>query len=84
MATVLRRNGFNFRIYPNDHLPAHVHVIKDDGEAIIKLGDEKTPPSIRQIYGMQDRDVATAYKLVKQYRTKFLNSWREIHEGGNK
>jgi hypothetical protein len=80
MATILRTNGFSFRIYTNDHEPPHVHVIKNDGEAIIELGDEHNPPTIREIYRMRDRDVAIAYDLVEQFKTKLLNGWKEIHE----
>jgi len=35
MPTVLKKDGF--RIYPNDHLPAHVHVFKAGREAKNKL-----------------------------------------------
>ena len=80
MATILQTNGFSFRIYSNDHAPAHVHVIKADGEAIIELGDENSPPSIRKIYGMSDREVAIAYDLVEQFKTRLLEGWRGIHE----
>lgn len=31
MPTVARHNGFRFVIYPNDHLPPHVHVKMRDG-----------------------------------------------------
>jgi hypothetical protein len=52
MPTIIREEGFRIVIYPNDHLPAHVHVIKSDGEIRIELGTEKplTPPSLlRQV-----------------------------------
>jgi len=29
MPTIIRQEGFRIVIYPNDHFPAHVHVIKD-------------------------------------------------------
>jgi hypothetical protein len=80
MATIERAKGFSFRIYTNDHEPPHVHVIKNDGEAIIELGDENNPPTIREVYGMRDRDVAIAYNLVKQFKIKLLNGWKERHE----
>ena len=80
MATIERINGFSLRIYTNDHEPPHVHVIKVGGEAIIELGDEHNPPTIREVYRMRDRDVAIAYDLVKQFKTKLLNGWKEIHE----
>ena len=72
MATILRSNGFDFRIYTNDHPPAHVHVIKGGGEAVIELGDENSPPSLRQIYGMRDRDVTIAFRLVIRFRVRLI------------
>lgn len=83
MPTIERAKGFSFRIYTNDHEPPHVHVIKNDGEVIIELGDENNPPTIREIYGMRDRDVAIAYDLVEQFKTRLLNGWKEIHERGS-
>lgn len=33
MPTVLRKNGFEFFFWSNDHSPAHIHVFKAGGEA---------------------------------------------------
>jgi hypothetical protein len=35
MPTVLRKDGFEFMIYTDDHEPAHVHVFKGEGKAKI-------------------------------------------------
>jgi len=51
MPTVLRKNGFRVVIYPNDHLPSHVHVLKRDGEVRIDLGDEETAPKLLSVSG---------------------------------
>jgi Domain of unknown function (DUF4160) len=37
MATVLRLEGLRVTIYPNDHRPAHVHVIGAGREAVFDL-----------------------------------------------
>ena len=37
MPTSIKQDGFRIVIYPNDHLPSHVHVIKGDGEVRISL-----------------------------------------------
>ncbi|MCY4396412.1 MAG: DUF4160 domain-containing protein [Rhodospirillaceae bacterium] len=37
MPTVLRLDGLRVVIYPNDHRPAHVHVVGGDGEAVFDL-----------------------------------------------
>ncbi|MBW4681744.1 MAG: DUF4160 domain-containing protein [Microcoleus vaginatus WJT46-NPBG5] len=49
MPTVLKKDGFSIRIYPNDHLPSHVHVCKAEGEAKIHLGSETECPSLVNI-----------------------------------
>jgi hypothetical protein len=38
MPTVLRFDGLRVVIYPNDHRPAHVHVIGNGHEAVYELG----------------------------------------------
>jgi Domain of unknown function (DUF4160) len=37
MPTVLRFEGLRVVIYPNDHRPAHVHVIEEGNEAVFNL-----------------------------------------------
>jgi hypothetical protein len=37
VSTVLRIGNLPVVIYPNDHRPAHVHVIGADGEAVFVL-----------------------------------------------
>lgn len=37
MPTIFRQDGFQIRIYPNDHFPSHVHVIKGKGQAKIGI-----------------------------------------------
>jgi uncharacterized protein len=81
MPTILREQGFRVVIYPNDHLPSHVHVFKGSGEVRIELGDEESDPSLMTITGqIRDKDVAKALYLVKENQTKLLAKWREIHE----
>jgi uncharacterized protein len=81
MPTILRERGFRVVIYPNDHLPSHVHVFKGSGEVRVDLGDEESNPSLMSITGqISDKDVAKALDLVKENRAKLLAKWREIHE----
>lgn len=80
MPTVYREDGFRVIIYPNDHLPSHVHLIKADSQVIIQLGSENEPPSLSQIYGkISDKDVVKALKIVKINQLKLLEAWRDIH-----
>ena len=82
MPTIIRQDGFRIVIYPNDHLPAHVHVIKGDGEVRIDLGSEEPliPPSLISVMGkISDRDVAKALFIVKEHQQQLLAKWSEIH-----
>ncbi|MFE1748089.1 DUF4160 domain-containing protein [Coleofasciculus sp. H7-2] len=79
MASVLTKDGFSVRIYTNDHLPSHVHVIKAGGEAKINLGSETERPTLVGIWNMSDKDAVKALKLVIAHQVELLEKWREIH-----
>ncbi len=81
MPTIWTEAGLDFIIYPNDHSPAHVHVLKAGNEVIINLGDAGTLPSVRSIYRMRTKDVGRALSIVIREQEYFLNRWREIHGG---
>ena len=58
MPTVLRIGGLRVVIYPNDHRPAHVHVIGEGHEAVFNLQCPNGPPGLRENYGFSGRDVS--------------------------
>jgi Domain of unknown function (DUF4160) len=75
MPTVFRVDGLRFVIYPNDHPPAHVHVVGPDWEAVINLlGIE-----LREVYSCSEPDARRALRLVAEHRIILLDSWRRIH-----
>lgn len=49
MPTVLRIDGLRVVIYPNDHRPAHVHVIGRRCEALFFLRCPDGPPELREL-----------------------------------
>jgi hypothetical protein len=80
MPTVYREDGYRVIIYPNDHLPRHVHVFRGDGEVIIRLGSEAETPAIDQIYGdISNRDIAKALRVVPANQVKLLELWKSIY-----
>jgi hypothetical protein len=80
MPTIIRQDGFRAVIYPNDHIPAHVHVIKGGGEVRIDISTEITAQSLMGVEGkISDRDVVKALALVKEHHLELLGKWREIH-----
>lgn len=68
------------RIYPADHLPPHVHVVKAGTAVKITLGEGHTEPQIVAVYRMSTRDVLRAFRLVEQHREHLLEAWREYHD----
>ena len=75
MPTVHGEDGFSVVIYPNDHLPSHVHVFRAGGQVIIKLGSGSELPSLYQIYrDISNKDIAKALKIVTANQLKLLES----------
>lgn len=65
-------------IFPNDHLPPHVHVFKGGAEVRIELVDEPIVLSVEG--GIGNKDLVKALNLVVDRQCEFLEKWREIHE----
>ena len=62
-------------IYPNDHPPAHVHVVGPNWEAVITLiGIE-----LREAYSCTVPDARQALRLVAEHQEFLNNAWRRIH-----
>jgi Domain of unknown function (DUF4160) len=84
MPTIIRQDGFRIVIYPNDHLPAHVHILKGDGEVRISLRSQEPTisPSLMTVMGkISDKDITKGLSLVKEHQIELLAKWSEIHDG---
>ena len=79
MPTVLRVDGFSFRVRTKDHPPPHVHVFHGGKEVVILLGDEINLPSIRDIRGMPVRQMRSALELVAANQDCLREEWRELY-----
>ncbi|MBF0454011.1 MAG: DUF4160 domain-containing protein [Magnetococcales bacterium] len=79
MGEIERINGITISIFPNDHIPAHVHIISPDGAVRIKL-NIKTLEVIKAVGPA--RKVKKAIKWVEENREKALAAWEEIHKKG--
>lgn len=78
MPTVLRIGGQRVVIYPNDHRPAHVHVI-GDGEAVFILYCPDGPPELRESYGFNLSDVSRIEAALADHLATLCDEWRSIH-----
>jgi hypothetical protein len=76
MPTIDHVDGFAFRIYSNDHDPAHVHAVKGDGMAIIHIGGSA---KVREVFGLKPSEVKHAVRIVEENWKRYLEKWKEIH-----
>ncbi len=72
MPTVLRKDGFNFVIYSDDHEPGHVHVKKAGTEVVINLGDENTKPYERENKSMSTQNRRKALQIAAEQQDDLL------------
>ena len=79
MPTVLQISGLRVTVYPNDHRPAHVHVIGADCEAVFNLRCPAGPPELRENYGFTRSAVARIEKELVAHQEDLCRAWRQIH-----
>ena len=80
MPTVLRIFGLRAAIYPNDHRPAHVHIIGNGCEAVFNLHCPKRPPELRENYGFARKELGKIAVELAEHQVDLCSQWRKIHE----
>lgn len=80
LPAVYRSGGVRVVIYPNDHRPAHVHVIGRGCEAVFNLGCPAEPVELRENYGFSRRWVAQIQSMLTDHLNKVCGEWGRIHE----
>ncbi len=79
MPTVLRFDGLRVVIYPNDHRPAHVHVIGRGCEAVFNLHCPTGPPELRENYGFSRREITHIERVLTGNVKALCGAWENIH-----
>ncbi|MBK8113109.1 MAG: DUF4160 domain-containing protein [Candidatus Accumulibacter sp.] len=79
MPTIHRFHGLRVVIYPNDHRPAHVHVMGNGLEAVYKLNAPDGPPELRENYGFGARELAMIEGELATHLQRLYAEWRTIH-----
>ncbi|WP_414041938.1 DUF4160 domain-containing protein [Acidithiobacillus sp. M4-SHS-6] len=65
-------------IYPNEHRPAHAHVI-GDGEAVFILNCPDGPPELRESYRFDRSDLARIETGLADHIAELCTEWRKFH-----
>ncbi len=63
-------------IHTRDHPPAHVHVLRDDCEAIVELS---SPARVRKNWGFPDQEIRRVLDHVEVRMAFYQSEWRRIH-----
>jgi hypothetical protein len=79
MPTVMRIGRLRVVIYPNDHRPAHVHVIGGGCEAVFVLNCPEGPPELRQNYAFSQPELNRVCALLATELITACEKWRYIH-----
>jgi hypothetical protein len=79
MPTVLWIGSLRVVIYPNDHRPAHVHVIGNGHEAVFELNRPVGQVTLRENYGFSRRDLARIVRDLIPHLPELLSAWERIH-----
>lgn len=79
MPTVLRINRLRVVVYPNDHRPAHVHVIGDGCEAVFDLNCPDGPAELRENYGFSRAAIGRIRAVLDDHLASLCDRWRDIH-----
>jgi hypothetical protein len=80
MPTIFRFDGFRVVIYPNDHSPAHVHVIGTTAEAVFELHCAEGPVTLRESYNLEKRQLRGLMKELDLQLSLLCDEWEMIHD----
>jgi hypothetical protein len=75
----MRIGALRVVVYPNDHRPAHVHVIGQGHEAVFELNVPAGTAPLRENYGFTRRDLAAIERVLIQNLAALLSAWERIH-----
>jgi hypothetical protein len=73
--TILRIDGWRVVVYPNDHPPAHVHVIGPGWVVVVNL----LGPEVRETIGCTEPDARRVLRLVSNHRAELMQAWKRYH-----
>jgi hypothetical protein len=80
MPAIQRIDGLRVVIYPNDHSPAHVHVIGRSAEAVLELHCWEGPVTFRESYGFRKRELRRLIAELDTQLELLCNEWETIHD----
>jgi hypothetical protein len=69
-------------VYPNDHSPAHVHVMGGGCEAVFNLNCPVGPVELRENYTFSRRELGLIQKELGGHLRMLCEAWEGFHGSG--
>lgn len=79
MPTIARFGSLRVVVYPNDHQPAHAHILGRGHEAIFQLNCPSGPPELRANFGFNLRELNDMLDQRARVLERACEAWRDIH-----
>ncbi|CAM2176200.1 hypothetical protein PSAC2689_20142 [Paraburkholderia sacchari] len=78
MPTVLRVAGARVVIFPNDHSPAHVHLVSPQGSCVFNLNCPGGPLALRERFVLAHHEVARLAGAIEPEIGRLCRQWQSI------
>jgi hypothetical protein len=75
----MRLDALRVVVYPNDHRPAHVHVIGRGLESVFNLNCPAGPVELRENYGFPTRELTHILAALTANLRHLCRAWEHIH-----
>ena len=75
----MRFDGLRVVVYPNDHRPAHVHVMGRGCEAVFNLNCSAGPGELRENYEFLSRELKRMLGVLAVNLEHLCQEWEHIH-----
>jgi hypothetical protein len=79
MPTIDHVDGLRVVVYPNEHRPAHVHVIGRGCEAVFVLNCPGGPPELRENHGFARQELSRIATALSERLSLACLAWSRIH-----
>lgn len=80
MPTIWRGGGFRFVIWPDDHHPPHVHIVRGNRVlAIVNMAIGGRTVWIRENFGLKRQELASVVRVVASNNDLFMMEWTKLH-----
>jgi hypothetical protein len=84
VSSIIRKNG-RITVYPQDHVPRHVHVEVGEAQVIVELREDRTVALAKRTDAIRPADaqmnhVRDAIHLAAEFFDEAVKLWEKMHE----